>query len=146
MNKGQALGFGDHAGGVIGFPEILSILDHAGAEIAGMLDLHERRAFRHHDGGGNSQPARMIGHALRMVARAHGDDAFGSFRRRQRKKPVKRATLLERGGELQIFEFEKDLAACDLGQSTRMTDRRAQHLPFDRLGRGADIVESDGKR
>ncbi len=146
MDEGKALRFGDHARGIIGFPQILSVLDHAGAEIAGMLDLHERRGHRHHDGGGNAQPARMIGDALGMIAGAHGDDALFLFRGRESEQPVERAALLEGRGELQILEFEKDVAAGDLRQSARMAHGGALHLALDCLRRGADIFKRDGKR
>ena len=88
---------------------------HPCTEPLGVLDLAERRSQRHHDGGWNAEPSRVIGHALGMIARRHGDDAARPFCGGQRQQLVQRATILERGGELQILEFEPDLAAGDFG-------------------------------
>ena len=46
-----------------------------GAEAAGALHLHPGREARHHDHRAQAQPLRVVGHALRVVARAHGDHA-----------------------------------------------------------------------
>ena len=51
-------------------------LEHdLGAELRGLLDLHERRQARHHDGRRNPEPRRVAGHALGMIAGRHGDHA-----------------------------------------------------------------------
>ena len=56
--------------------------DHLGAVGARVLDLHGRRAFGHHDGGGDAEPAGVIGDALGVVAGGHGDHAGAAFGRR----------------------------------------------------------------
>ena len=146
MDESEAFAIGDGAGGGPGFLQVIAFQHHPGAEIAGVLDLGEGGGFRHHDGGGNAQPAGMIGHALGVIAGAHGGDAALFLVRRQRLEAVERAALFERRGELPVFEFEMDLATRDLGQGARMAHRRALNLAGDHLCRGADIVKRYGKR
>ena len=47
----------------------------------------------------------MVGHALSMVARAHGDNARGGLRCTELGEFVAGTTFLERRGELQVFKF-----------------------------------------
>ena len=83
----------------------------------------------------------MIGDGLRVIAGGLRRDAALSLLVGQRQQLVQRAALLERGGELQILEFEKDLAARELRQRRRMAHRRALDRAGDALRRGADVVE-----
>ena len=53
--------------------------DHLGAEALGLLDLHVRRVARHHDDRGDAEAVRVVGHALRVVARRAGDHALGGL-------------------------------------------------------------------
>ena len=53
-----------------------------GAKAARAFDLDARREARHHDHRAQAQALRVVGHALRVVARAHGDDAAALFLRR----------------------------------------------------------------
>ncbi|MGY4620673.1 hypothetical protein ACVWZ4_005900 [Bradyrhizobium sp. USDA 4472] len=98
--------------------------DHFGAVVPGVLDLHHRRAHRHHDRGGNAEPLGVIGDALRVVACRHCDDAVRTFFRGQRSEAIESAALLERGGELKVFEFEPELAAADAAQRAAVATGR----------------------
>ena len=119
--------------------------DHLGAVMPGVLDLHHRRAHRHHDGGGNAEPLGVIGDALRVVARRHGDDAARTLLRRQRREPVQRATLLERGRELEVLEFEPELAAVDVAQRPAVAAGRLDDGPADGLGSSLNVARCDRK-
>ena len=145
MDEGQALGVGEGAGRGIGFDQVMTLKDHAGAEIAGVLDLGEGGGQRHDDGGGNAQAPGVIGDALGMVARAHRRDAAFLFVRRQGQQAVQRPALLEGGGELAVLEFQPDFAAGDAregqGAAGGGADKRAAHG----AGGGLHIVEGDGQ-
>src|SRR5262249_55542115 len=119
--------------------------DHAGTEIAGVLDLGERRALGHADRRGYTEPLGVIGHSLRMVARRHRDDATLASTFIQRQKLVERAALLERSSELEIFEFEENLRAGDGRKGPRMAGGRQLDRAGDRLGRPLDVHDTDGK-
>ena len=58
----------------------------------------------------------MVGHALGMVARAHGNHAALTLLGVKLRQFVAGPPLLERGGELQVLELEKHLRAGDLGE------------------------------
>ena len=106
-----------------------------------VLDLGKGRALGHHDGRRDAQPSRMIGDALGMVARRHGDDAAGPLGLGQAEQLVQRPALLEGGGELQILELQPDLAAGDGRERARLPHRRAHHLSGDRRGGLFDIFQ-----
>jgi threonine dehydratase len=112
-------------------------------EPAGALDLHGRREARHHDHRRNAEPLRVIGHALRVVARRHGDDAALTLRGRQRRQLVERPALLERRRELQILELQVHVGARDLGQRAGVQARRVLHVSRQARLRGADRVDRD---
>ena len=67
---------------------------------------------------GNSEPLRMIGDRLRMVAGGRGDHPAGAVFGRKLKQFVERAALLVGGGELEVLELQPDLGADDLGQAS----------------------------
>ncbi|MGX1387765.1 hypothetical protein AB7M66_008896 [Bradyrhizobium japonicum] len=116
---------------------------HLGAVVLGVLDLHHGRADRHDDGGGNAEPLGVIGDALRVVARRHRDDAARTLLRRQRSEPVERTPLLERGGELEVFEFQPDVAAADVAQRAAVATRRLDDGAADGVGGGMNVAQSD---
>ena len=111
----------------------------------GVLDLHHRRADGHHDGGGNAEPVRVIGHALRMIAGRHRDHAAPALVGRQRQQSVERAALLEGRGELQVLEFEPEFAAADLAQRPALVAFGDEDGTADGGRRGGDVVGRDGK-
>ena len=79
---------------------------------------------RHHDRRGDAQAARMIGHALRMVAGRHRDHAAPrACSAGQLHQAVERAALLERGGVLQVLELQPKLGAGDVRQCPRRQAR-----------------------
>ena len=116
VDHGQVVRLAMRARELGGLLQRLAGNDDLGAVTPGVLDLHHRRPDRHHDGGGNAEPVRVIGHALRVIAGRHRDHAAPPLVRRQRPQPVERAALLEGGGELQVLEFEPEIAAADLAQ------------------------------
>jgi hypothetical protein len=111
MHEHQVVARGEAARVLARFEQILAFQYHGGAVHLGILDLGVRRAPRHHDGRGNREARRVVGHGLRMVAGAHRDDAAVAFGLGERKQLVQRAALLERGSELQVLELEVDLGA-----------------------------------
>ena len=88
----------------------------------------------------------VIGHALRMIAGRHRDHAALAFVRRQRQQPIERAALLEGRGELQVLEFEPELAAADLAQRPALVAFGDDDRAGNGSGRGSDIIGRDGKR
>src|SRR5215475_2955817 len=86
------------------------------AQVARVHDLDQRRGPGHDDGRFNSEPRRVIGHALRVIARAGGDDAGPFFGLAQLQKFVERAALFETLGHLQVFELEIGLASAQPAQ------------------------------
>ena len=118
-------------------------LDHdSGAEAARVLDLHCRRKTRHHDGGRNGEPLRVIRDALRMVAGRHREHAARALLVAQLGNLVERAALLERRGELQVLELEKHLAAGNRRQGARWHARRIEHMAAQALGSSVDVFGS----
>jgi hypothetical protein len=81
----------------------------------------------------------MVGHALRMVASAHGNHTPLALLRSQLGQLVAGAAFLERGGKLQVFEFEKDLGTDDVGQGPRCHERGQQQVALQALGCMLDI-------
>ena len=119
--------------------------DDLGAVTPGVLDLHHRRADRHHDGSGNAEKVCVISHALRVIAGRHRDHAAPPLVRRQRQQAIERAALLEGGRELEVFEFEPEIAAADLAQRPALIAFGDEDRAADRSGRGPDVVRRDGK-
>ncbi len=117
-----------------------------GAVTPGVLDFHHRRPHRHHDGGGNAEQAGVIGHALGVIAGRHRDHAASPLVRRQRGQAIERAALLEGRGELQVLEFEPELAAADLAERPALVAFGDENRAADHLRCGPDIVERNGKR
>src|SRR6185369_17422065 len=128
---------------VLGAVEVVALEDHLGAVPARLLDLHERRVARHHDGRGNSQALRVIGHALRVIARGAGDDAALALPGRERRELVERAAFLERCRELVVLELEVHLGPGDLRERARMQEGRLDHLAADHFGCGFDVLQGD---
>ena len=100
---------------------------------------------RHHDGGGNAEPAGVIGHALRMVAGRHGDHAALPLVGRELQQRVQRAALLERGGELQVLELEPDIGLGDARQRLAAQAGRVHHRAGDARGGALDVLQRDGQ-
>ena len=98
--------------------------DDRRAELAGAADLDLRCGARHHDGRGDVEPSRVIGQALRVISGRRGDHAAGFLLVGQLQQRVERAALLERTGDLQLFELEADIDADGIGQPRRVAARR----------------------
>ena len=145
VDHGEVLRLAMRARELGGLLQRLAGNDDLRAVTPGVLDLHHRRADRHHDGGGNAEPVRVIGHALRMIAGRHRDHAAQTFVRRQRQQPVERAALLEGRGELQVLEFEPEVAAADLAQRPALVAFGDDDGAGNGSGRGSDIIGRDGK-
>ena len=96
------------------FIKRVAVQDDLGTQGAGAFDLHARREARHHDDRAQPQTLGMVGHALGVVARTHGHHATRALGRVQLSQLVASPALLEGGGVLQVFKFQKQLAASDL--------------------------------
>ena len=112
-----------------------------GAKPARALDLDARREARHHDHRANPQALRMVGHALGVVARAHGNHAPGALLGVELRQLVAGAALLERGRELQVLEFQKHLRTGDVREGFRGHAGRAQQMALQALGGGLNVGE-----
>ncbi len=115
------------------------------AEPAGILNFDVGRADRHDDGRRQSQQARVIGHALRVVAGRHRYDPPARGVQGQRRKSIARTTLLERCRELVVLELQPEFAAQDIGQRPRDIAGRNQRMTAQHVARLHDIVIPDGK-
>ena len=85
----------------------------------------------------------MISHALGMVSRRGGNDTSLLLLVRQPRELVQCAALLERPGELQIFELHPDLGASNIRQGLGQAHRRALNLAFEDIGGLTDIFNRD---
>ncbi len=83
MNEGEALVVRQLVRGLGRLGQARALKHDMGAEALGLLHLHERRRFRHHDRRRDAEALRVIGDALRMIARRHRDDAARALRRRE---------------------------------------------------------------
>ena len=83
----------------------------------------------------------MVGHALRVVAGAHGNDAARTLFLRQQRELVAGTAFLERSGELQVFKLQEDLRADDFRQRSGFNAGRVEHLALQALGGVADVLE-----
>ena len=146
MDEGEALARLQHARVARGIGERVALDHHLRAMHLRALDLAVGRAARHHDHRAQAETRRVVGHALRMVARAHRDDAAPARRFIQRQQPVERAALLERGGELQVLEFQPDFGAGELRQRAAVQAGRALDRACDALCRRANVVQGDRVR
>ena len=105
MDKHQPLRIGQRVRMGAGFFQRVAVQHHLSAKATRALDLHPRRKARHDDNGANPQPLRMVGHALRMVAGAHGDHAARALLGCQLRQLIASAALFKGGGELQVFKL-----------------------------------------
>jgi hypothetical protein len=122
MNE-HALPFGNNGvDAVLAFGQCFALQNDLGAKGLGRLDLHERRRDWHHDGGRNTEAARVIGDSLGMVAGRHRDDAAAPFVLAESGEFHERAAVLERIGHLQVLVLDENLGA---GEAREL--RRSQH-------------------
>ena len=126
-----------------GFVETLSREKNFRPECACALHFDGRREARHHDDRGNAEPARVIRHALRMVAGGGGDDTFGALRLRQRRELHERAAFLERRRELQVLELEPHACSDDFGNRARQQTGRVDDMPFQDFGCRPDVLQAN---
>ena len=104
----------------LGVVEYLAVQDDLGAMCLRVHDFHAGCIAWHYDDCGNSQPTRMIGHALGVIARRGSDDPPRTLLRGLRQQLIERTTLLEGGGELMVLELDVDLRAGDRRKGSRV--------------------------
>jgi hypothetical protein len=75
VDQRQLLALRQFHGVGAGFLQGVAMQHHLGAEQARAFHLHHGREARHDDHGPQAQPLRVVGHALGVVAGAHGDHA-----------------------------------------------------------------------
>jgi hypothetical protein len=68
-----------------------------------------------------------------------------SFGRRQRQQAIERAALLEGRGELQVLEFEPQVAAADLAQRPALVTFGDDDGAGNGGRRGCDVAGRDDK-
>ena len=78
--------------------------------------LRERRTGRHHDRRRHPEPVRVVGETLRVVARRCGHHARWPAPRGKASSRSRGPSFLERGGELEVLEFQQDARAGDVGE------------------------------
>ena len=93
MHEGQLLLLGQVQGVGAGFVERIAMKHNFCAKSARALHLHAGREARHDNHRPQTEPLCMVGHALRVVTRTHGDDAIA--RRGQLRQLVAGTALLE---------------------------------------------------
>ena len=126
-----------------GLGEGAAVQHHLGAVPLSIAHLHEWRVGRHHDGRRNAEAASVIGDALRVVARTHGNHAPCFVFRSQRQQLVQSTTFLEAGRELQVLELEPDFAIKDAGQSLGVKTGRALDRTSDFVAGSLHVGECD---
>jgi hypothetical protein len=104
----------------VGLVEVLAVEHHLGAVPARRGDLGERRPFRHHDDRRDAEAGGVEGDGEAVVARAGRDHAPAALGRRELEQQVRRATLLERAGHLQILQLDEDARPGELGERLRV--------------------------
>jgi hypothetical protein len=116
---------------------------HPRAVGAGVRDLHDGGGLGHDDGGGHPEPAGVVGHRLRVVAGARGDEAALALGGREQEELVQRPALLVRAGHLQVVELQVRVRAGEPGE--RLAARAGGEVDAiaDADERGADVVERD---
>ena len=102
----------------VGVVEHVAVEHDLGAMAGGLRDFHRRGDSRHDDRRRNTEPLRVIGDRLRVVAGRRGDHAALSLLGRKLQQFVERAALLVGGGELEVLELQPDLGADDLRQAS----------------------------
>jgi len=112
-----------------------------GTKTARALNLDARSEARHNNHRAHSQPLRMVSDTLRVVARAHGNDAAGALIKVELRQLVAGAALFERRGELQVFELQEHLRASDIRERARGHAGRSQQVALQALGGGLNVGE-----
>jgi hypothetical protein len=95
MDEDQVALRSERARVLAGLEEVVAFEHYGGAVHLRVLDLRVRRTFRHDDRRRDAEPRSVVGHGLRMVARAHGDDPACALGLAERQELVQRAALLE---------------------------------------------------
>ena len=126
-----------------GFSQSLPMQHDLGAPGGGPGHFCRRSEFRHDDRRRHAQQLRMPGHRLGVVSRRHGDDAASPLIRAQQRQAVRRSTLLESAGDLEIFEFQDDVGARGGRDGFTGYGRRAQNLSGQALRGRLNVGERD---
>ena len=145
MHEGQPLARRHVAGIDGGSVDALPMDQYPGAEACGSLDLGEGCALGHHDGRGNAKALSMMGHALGVIARRHGDNAGRLCLGIEARQLVVGATVLERARVLQVLKLQDHLfGAGRLRQARRADGRGAHDMARNHRSCASDIVNGDG--
>jgi hypothetical protein len=125
------------------FSQTLAVQDDPSAERFGARHLHVRCEAGHHDGGRNAEPARVVRHALRVVAGRCGHHTPAPLVGCELEQAPERAAVLEARRELQVLELQPDLRTRDARQRARGQRGCVDHLPGDAGGRRLHVGEGD---
>ena len=125
------------------FVEVRAVEDDAGAVAPGAGDLHQRRGLRHHDGGVNAEPLRVIGDRLRVVPGARANDAAAALFAGERHELIAGAALLEGARHLQVLELEPELAARRARERLAVGAGRDEDAVGDALAGGFDVLKGE---
>jgi len=144
VNEGEALALRDLAGESRGVLERAAMEQDARAVALRVTHLHVGRVLRHDDGRRDAESPGVVGDALGVIARRHGDHPGAPLRGAEAGELVVGAALLEGGRELQVLELQPHRRAGDLGERERGPAGRALHLPGDAAGCFLDLRDGDG--
>ena len=142
MHKGQPALHHQLARIGAGLVKSFAVQNDIAAHAFGLHHFDGRGGLGHHDRHRHTQTGAVIGQALRMVARRCSDHAALFLFIGQLQQSVERAALFVGGGELQVFKFEPDIRASNLGQRDRMHHRRLHDRAVDTGCGRANVVES----
>jgi hypothetical protein len=123
--------------------EIAPDLYQLGSEFAHRCSLVRVATDWNHDGAAHADPPACPRERLPVIARAHRDDAAGSFVVGQRMDEVDAATHFERADRQVILVLDPESAAQQSRQTRILIERRARQVPVDDWLRGHDVVVGD---
>ena len=119
----------------------VTVQHYFSTKTTGALDLDTRGKARHDDHRTKPQALRVVSHTLRVVAGTHGNDAARTLLQAELRQLVAGTALLERRGELQVFELQEHLRAGDVGKRPGSHTRGAQQVVLQAPGGALYVSE-----
>ena len=120
--------------------------DHTGSHAPGVVRLQAGRVIRQDDGYRDPQLLPGIGTGLAVISGGAGDDAPGTFLRRQGQDLAHGAPQLECAGDLQHFRLQIDVTAQELPHGLLPQQRCVADVGSDALRSGFNVFQSHDLR